>query len=219
MAGKVCVDCATGVGYGAELFARSGAKHVYAIDLSEDAVEKARLRTKGLSNVTVLQGSGTALPLEPASVDLFISFESIEHIESDRQFLSEVARVLMPSGTFICSTPNRSVTMPGKRLADRPWNPFHVREYDPQEFASLLGEYFEEVRLLGQNPQAAWRVKVMNTIGRLAPGHVGGRIHSALKLPRLLYDRESHHDVRVIPAGATSEYLVAICSKPKRGRP
>lgn len=211
--GKVCVDCACGVGYGTELFARAGAAHVHAIDLSDDAVEAARARCKGLTNVTVLQGSATNLPLPPASVDLFISFETIEHVDADKDFLAEVARVLSPAGTFVCSTPNRAVTMPGKSIGDRPWNPFHIREYDEGEFVSLLGEYFEEIRLLGQNPQPGGRVKMLSALGKLAPGHLGGRINSVLKLPRFLYDRESHHEVCAPPAGGCCEYLVAVCSK------
>ena len=213
VAGKVCVDCACGVGYGTELFARAGATHVHAFDLSDDAVEATRARCQGLSNVSVLKGSGTNLPLPSSSVDLFISFETIEHIDADRDFLAEVARVLSPAGMFLCSTPNRAVTMPGKRLADKPWNPFHVREYDEREFVSLLGEYFGELRLLGQNPQPGWRVSMLGALGRAAPGHIGGRIHSALKLPRLLYDRESHHDVCTPPAGGCCEYLLAVCTK------
>lgn len=215
MAGKVCVDCASGVGYGTELFAKAGAAHVYGVDLSNEAVEKARARCKDLPNVTILQGSATALPLPPASIDLFISFETIEHVDGDRDFLAEVSRVLSPGGTFVCSTPNRFVTMPGKSIADKPWNPFHVREYDQDEFASLLGQYFGELRLLGQNPQPGWRLKILSAIGKMAPGNIGGRIASALKLPRLLYDRESHHDVRALPAGSTCEYLVALCTKRK----
>ena len=211
--GKVCVDCACGVGYGTELFARAGAAHVHAIDVSHDAVEATRARCKGLSNVTVQHGSGTQLPLPAASVDLFISFETIEHIDADRDFLAEVARVLSPAGTFVCSTPNRTVTMPGKRIADKPWNPFHVREYDEREFGSLLREYFEDIRLLGQNPQPGWRVRTLGALGKLAPGHAGGRIHSALKLPRLLYDREAHHSVCTPPADGYCEYLVAVCTK------
>lgn len=208
---KVVADCACGVGLGSAMFAEAGARTVHAFDLSPDAVDAARRNCAGHANVVVQQADGRQLPLEDNSIDLFVSFESIEHIEDDRGFLAEVVRVLRPDGEFLCSTPNRAITMPGKTLADAPWNPFHVREYAQEEFLGLLGDYFSEVRMHGQNPQPIWRVGLLERIGKTLPGHLGGRINSALKLPRLVYDKEAHHAVSVAPDDALCEYLVAFC--------
>jgi SAM-dependent methyltransferase len=213
---KVVVDCACGTGAGSAIFAEAGASQVYAYDLSERAVEQARQRCAPFPHVVVQQASGLSLPLAGASIDMFVSLETIEHIDDDAAFLREIVRVLTPVGTLICSTPNRSITMPGKVLTDRPWNPFHVREYNQQEFATLLRERFRTVRLLGQNARSAWRVGLLEEFGRRLPGHVGGRVNSVLKLPRLAYDRESHHRVRELPGRGTCEYLVAVCSDPVR---
>lgn len=214
VAGKVVADCACGVGLGSAMFAASGASRVHALDLSEEAIVKARSNCSAYSTVSVALADGCDLPLVSGSIDLFVSFETIEHVIDDCGFLAEVARVLMPSGTFICSTPNRSVTMPGKSIADTPWNPFHVREYDQDEFKRLLADRFSSVRLFGQNPKTQARVEVLKAVGRLLPGHSGGRINSALKLPRLAYDKESHHQVVELPETGTCEYLVAVCTQP-----
>jgi hypothetical protein len=123
--------------------------------------------------------------------------------------------VLVPDGTFICSTPNRSITMPGKVLGDKPWNPFHVREFNQTEFDLLLRERFETVHVLGQNALSRSRVRLLDMLGRRLPGHLGGRINSALKLPRLAYDRIEHHLVGEIPHHRVCEYLVALCTNPK----
>lgn len=213
--GKVVADCACGVGLGSAMFAAAGATSVHAFDLSEVAVATARQNCTEFPLVAVRQADGRDLPLEDSSIDLFISFETIEHITDDRGFLIEVARVLKPGGNFICSTPNRSVTMPGKDLSDAPWNPFHVREYNQAEFQALLEEHFESVQMYGQNPTPAWRVRTLEIIGRIFPGHTGGRINSALKLPRLAYDTEEHHAVGELPANGTCEYLVAFCTSPR----
>lgn len=212
--GKVCVDCACGVGEGTAMFANAGASHVHGFDLSDDAVNAAKQRCAGLPNVTIRKSSALSLPLASSSVDIFVSLETIEHLDHDREFLAEVGRVLSADGTLVCSTPNRSVTMPGKKISDKPWNPFHVREYGVDEFVTLLKDGFRTIRLLGQNPRAAWRVRLLETIGRLAPGNIGGRVNSALKLPRLIFDSESHHRVREIPSFGTCEYLVAVCTRP-----
>jgi SAM-dependent methyltransferase len=198
------------------MFAAAGAARVHAFDLSADAVAEARGRTAAYPNVTVEQSSGLDLPLGSESTDLFISLETIEHVDDDRGFVAEVARVLRPDGVFVCSTPNRIVSMPGKELTDRPWNRFHVREYSPAEYVALLGSYFEHVRLLGQNIRPEWRVKLATRAGRALPGNFAARINSALKLPRLVYDRENQHRVRELPEAGATEYLVAICSGPRQ---
>jgi ubiquinone/menaquinone biosynthesis C-methylase UbiE len=214
--GKIVADCACGVGLGSAMFAQAGARHVYGFDLSEEAVNTARKNCAQFPFVAIEQGDGCKLPLDDNSIDLFISFETIEHIHDDRGFLAEVKRVLRPNGNFICSTPNRSVTMPGKKFSDVPWNPFHVREYNQGEFQALLEEHFASVHMFGQNPTPAWRVRSLEMIGRLFPGHAGGRINSALKLPRLAYDKENHHAVGELPSNGTCEYLIAFCSNPSK---
>lgn len=212
--GKVVADCACGVGLGSAMFAASGAKRVYAFDLSDEAVAKAKAVCLPYSSVSVARADGRDLPLPSASIDLFVSFETIEHIKDDGGFLKEVARVLTPGGNFLCSTPNRSVTMPGKLITALPWNPFHVREYNKDELTKLLLDHFKCVKLFGQNPCDQIRVRTLEVLGRLLPGNAGGRINSALKLPRFVYDKESHHHVMDLPDRGTCEYLIAMCSSP-----
>lgn len=212
---KIIVDCACGIGKGTSMFAKAGASQVYAFDLSHEAVEITKQRCVELANVTVMQASALALPLDNASIDIFISLETIEHIQDDQSFLNEVTRLLSADGIFICSTPNRAVTMPGKIITDKPWNPFHVREYNTDEFQMLLSERFNTVHILGQNAYSQWRISLLEKLGRLLPGHTGGRINSALKLPRFAYDQEHHHKVRDLPDHGACEYLVAVCKQPK----
>src|SRR5882672_285164 len=201
--GRTVVDCACGTGHGTATFARASARRIHAFDLSEEAVASARRHCSDFSSVSVNQASGLSLPVPGSSVDVYVSLETIEHVDDDRGFLAEVVRVLSPRGIFIASTPNRSITMPGKDSTDSPWNPFHVREYDASEFAGLLGSFFGSVTLYGQNAQPQWRVSLMQAVGRRMPGHFGGRINSALKLPRFAYDREEHHSVRELPSSGT----------------
>jgi 2-polyprenyl-3-methyl-5-hydroxy-6-metoxy-1,4-benzoquinol methylase len=216
VADKIVVDCACGVGEGTFMFAQAGARQVHAFDLSLDAINATKKRCEMLSNVTARQASGLALPLESSSVDVFISFETIEHIEDDGGFLNEVVRLLAPSGVFICSTPNRSISMPGKQLGDKPWNSFHIREYNASELDKLLKEKFSEVVMLGQNLTPNWRVSLLGAIGKIMPGNIGGRINSALKIPRFAYDKLAHHLVVNNCENQTGEYLVAICKVPRR---
>src|SRR6202043_1124076 len=79
------------------------------------------------------------IPLPDRSVDVVVSFETIEHVEKPAAFLRECARVLVPEGLLIVSTPNRPVYTGGAAS-----NPFHRIEFDEREF---LGPPGSRVRL------------------------------------------------------------------------
>jgi len=49
-----------------------------------------------------------ALPFADGAFDLVVSFETIEHIRPQREFLAEVRRVLAPEGMLLISSPNKA---------------------------------------------------------------------------------------------------------------
>lgn len=87
---------------------------------------------------------GTKLPVDSDSFDVVISFQVIEHVEDDKNFVSEAKRVLKPGGRLIITTPNRIYRL---KPGEKPWNRFHVREYYPDEFRALLASQFSDVTL------------------------------------------------------------------------
>lgn len=210
--GKSVIDCACGEGAGAAAFAEAGARSVEAVDCSEPAIAAARRRWP-FAQIRFLVGDGLRLPLPDRSADVYVALETIEHLRDDRAFLREAARVLQPDGLFICSSPNRDVTNPRRSLTDRPWNPFHVREYSSKEFFDLLRAEFGRVERYGQHPIHPRVLRVVGGVGRVLPGG-GVRLRQMLKLPRLLCDRLSDHDVLPMQPGRTYEYLVALCARP-----
>ncbi len=146
--GKRVLDIACGEGYGAAGLARAGARSVVGIDVSADVCDHAR-RKYGLD---ARAGDAQAIPLPDRSIDVIVSFETIEHVDQPVVFLGECARVLVPDGMLIVSTPNRPVySGEGRR------NPFHRLEFDEREFFELLHSLFKAVRLYTQFPRsAAW---------------------------------------------------------------
>jgi SAM-dependent methyltransferase len=144
--GKRVLDIACGEGYGAAALARAGASSVVGVDLSAEVCEHAR-RKYGLD---ARPGDAQAIPLPDRSVDVVVSFETIEHVERPDTFLRECARVLVPEGTLIVSTPNRPVY-----TGEAASNPFHRIEFDEREFLGLLGPRFRSVRLHSQFPRSA----------------------------------------------------------------
>ena len=146
--GKRVLDIACGEGYGAAALAKAGAASVTGVDIASEVCEHAR-RKYGLDART---GNAQSIPLQDRSIDLVVSFETIEHVDAPAAFLGECARVLVPEGTLIGSTPNRPVYSGAGGL-----NPFHRLEFDEREFVDLLRSRFRAVRLYTQFPQwAAW---------------------------------------------------------------
>jgi len=89
---------------------------------------------------------GKRLPFDENKFDLIISCQVIEHIVNHNDYISEIKRALSPNGLVIFTTPNASIRLdPGMK----PWNPFHVREFNASEIKDLLTDYFKEVTVYG----------------------------------------------------------------------
>lgn len=128
------LEIGTGTGYGVDIIAPHAEQYV-TLDKcrSEELPEMP-------SNVEFVQCAVPPLPFEDESFDYVVSFQVIEHIKRDKEFVSEVWRVLKPGGRFIVSTPNRPMSLTR--------NPWHVREYTAEQFRALLS-IFPSVEALG----------------------------------------------------------------------
>jgi ubiquinone/menaquinone biosynthesis C-methylase UbiE len=147
--GKVILSVACGNGYGEHMFATDGgAQKVIGVDVSEEAITFAK-ENYSADNLEFFVGDALRLGLPDDSVDVVVSFETIEHIEDDRGYLKELKRVLRPGGTALISTPNRAKSL-SNYVSRKPLNPYHVREYLRSELMDLLGGYFDNITLYGQ---------------------------------------------------------------------
>ncbi len=143
---RVVLDCACGIGYGAFLLAtRGGASRVTGVDIAKEAIRKAKGLYRNL-NLSYEIIAPSSLPFEDKLFDTIVSFETIEHADSPKQFLVELKRVLKEDGMLVISTPNKRFHSFGKRT---PWNPFHSVEFYPKEFLSLLKDEFSNVVFWG----------------------------------------------------------------------
>jgi len=144
--GRVILDAACGSGYGSNTLA-SVAAQVYGIDVDPAAVQFATTNYHR-HNTEFRVASVTAIPFEAASIDVVVSFETLEHIpaEAQKAFIDEIKRVLRPNGVLVMSTPDRLIT--DERGTE---NEFHVHELSEAEFLALLGSQFQNVELYHQN--------------------------------------------------------------------
>lgn len=132
---KVVLDIASGSGYGTKILAES-AKYVYGVDVNETAINYSKKHYSG-KNIEYLVGDGESIPLGDASVDIVVTFETIEHIKDYKKFLKEVSRVLKKDGLLILSTPNDIEFAEG--------NHFHLHEFEYDELVSLVKKYYRNV--------------------------------------------------------------------------
>ncbi|MEO8191207.1 MAG: methyltransferase domain-containing protein [Acidobacteriota bacterium] len=139
---RTVLDLACGSGYGSYLLSRV-ARSVRGVDRDEASIAEARQRFVR-ENLTYEVGDAEAYRGDP--VDLIVSFETIEHLETPEKLLDVIRQNLLPDGIALISTPNR------KTYSDETGyvNPFHTREFDIEEFLTMLGRHFPTVIPYGQ---------------------------------------------------------------------
>jgi 2-polyprenyl-3-methyl-5-hydroxy-6-metoxy-1,4-benzoquinol methylase len=82
----------------------------FASDLIRDYVGIDVVRHPGLAaDVRFARANldSEPIPLEPASGDVVVAIETVEHLENPRAFLRELSRVLKPGGWLVVTTPNQ----------------------------------------------------------------------------------------------------------------
>jgi ubiquinone/menaquinone biosynthesis C-methylase UbiE len=141
--GQRVLDVACGEGYGSAALKAAGASQVIGVDISEAACEHARQKY----GLDARAGRAEKLPLPAASVDIIVSFETIEHVPDPNAFLDECCRVLVPGGRLIISTPNKDVY--GHLEGDAP-NPYHCSEMTEGDLMNALTPRFWPIRLFAQ---------------------------------------------------------------------
>lgn len=203
--GLAVLDCASGDAYGSRTLLHAGAARVCAMDVALEALLDARTR-----HVPLALADGEKIPAADGAFDLFVSFETVEHVADDAAYVAEARRVVRRGGMFLCSTPNRRLTNAGTSISDKPFNPFHRREYTLPELRRLLERCFDTIEWLGQSVFAGAYVAALNAIGRRASG-AAVRLHQLRKVAGAPFDTRRRHWPRPLPARGEPEVLIAVC--------
>ncbi|NPD44098.1 MULTISPECIES: bifunctional 2-polyprenyl-6-hydroxyphenol methylase/3-demethylubiquinol 3-O-methyltransferase UbiG [unclassified Lentimicrobium] len=132
------LEVGCGEGYGMELLAPKATKYM-AIDKYNTPIDP---QLPDFSKITFQQMNVPPFDgIEDNTFDFIVSFQVIEHIEDDDFFSRELFRVLKPGGKLILTTPNIKMSLTR--------NPWHIREYKPEELFDLLNGIFHKVEMKG----------------------------------------------------------------------
>ena len=130
------LEIGTGMGYGIDVIAPSATSYT--------TIDKSCAYDASLpDNTRFQQMEVPPIGFADESFDYVISFQVIEHIKRDKDFVKEVSCVLRKGGKFIVSTPNAPMSLTR--------NPWHIREYAEQQLRDLLAADFSSIEAYGVN--------------------------------------------------------------------
>jgi 2-polyprenyl-3-methyl-5-hydroxy-6-metoxy-1,4-benzoquinol methylase len=204
VAGRHVVDVASGEGYGADVLATT-ARSVLGIEPNPEAYEHARLK---YPRVTFRRDIAETF-IEPCDDVVFL--QTIEHVPDPGAVLDHFASQLNPGGVAYVSTPNVLTLAP--EGAEKSGNPWHVKEYRPEEFHALCEQHFAHVELLGLFHARKLRVH------ELAIRHAAwDTVHAKLGVTKRFYDwftpAIAERDFALRPTGLDRALdFLAICRR------
>lgn len=153
--GKKVLDCGCAGGYGTNFLSQFSEK-INAIDLSGEAIAFAK-KNFPAKNIDYFQMDATKLKFKNSQFDVVVSFEVIEHVKNQDNYLNEISRVLKAKGLYIGSTPNAKVFASIN-------NPFHEKELVLEEYRDLLKKHFSSVEIFGQKHKESFFEKALKKI-------------------------------------------------------
>ncbi len=139
---SIVVDAACGIGYGAKYLSAS-CERIYGVDISSECLALSQ-KYYHAENASWLKEDVTKLSIEDHSVDVFVSMETFEHLNSPERMLLEMRRCLKSDGYGFVSTPNGG--SPKRKRVD---NPYHTKEFTFAEMMTYGHAFFDQVSIFG----------------------------------------------------------------------
>jgi len=147
--GGVILDAACGLGYGSAMLAQQFPHaRVIGVDISEYAIDYARANFAGvLPNLEFHLADACNLSMiAEGTVDLVVSFETIEHVPDPGLFLRGAVQRMKAGATFIGSIPNLWLDETGKDP-----NPWHFHVFDLPKFYQLMAGFLHVSHVYREN--------------------------------------------------------------------
>jgi ubiquinone/menaquinone biosynthesis C-methylase UbiE len=161
------LDIAAGLSYGSRIFkTKLDSEFEYiAGDISPDALAYGQ---KYYSAESSIQVDGQHLPFNSNSLDIVVSFETMEHIPNVEKYLKELNRVVDSDGDLFFSVPNNEDLDSNEEQKIKEYPHRHVFDY--QRFENILDSQFPERTLTMYAQESPNDVQSPMEIEDLPPG-------------------------------------------------
>jgi ubiquinone/menaquinone biosynthesis C-methylase UbiE len=138
-------------------------------DISQVAVEYGRNKYPG---VRLEVQPAEELPFDAGTFDVVLSFDVFEHIARIDRHVSEVYRVLKPSGYYLFQTPNKFSNVVAETLTHKSlkWRRVHPSLHTPGQLRRRLARHGFEVRFVKMdqmNEYTRSKLRRLGLVGRL----------------------------------------------------
>jgi len=176
---------------------------VFGLDFDRDAVKIAGQRF-GLKNVYAMSFEEFFKKQDLPKFDMITFFEVIEHLPDPLTFISEVKKLLKPSGKVVLSTPCRERMLANLNSWDFP--PHHLTRWNKEAILKVFSIsglrvsdvlYVEELKILSESAAARFKTGL---VGKSLQGKSGQK--KSLVIPKIIYfmGRAKHMVLGKFPA-------------------
>jgi SAM-dependent methyltransferase len=124
---RMIIDAASGKGYGYDALAVYG--RYLGLDICPQTVRDARRRRPSACYLQADLESELCFQSLGTDVDVFVSFETGEHLHDPETFMRRVRGVLNPTGCFLFSAPT---------CLTKDFDPFHRHDYVAEQWRAML---------------------------------------------------------------------------------
>ncbi|MCG8671802.1 MAG: class I SAM-dependent methyltransferase, partial [Pseudomonadales bacterium] len=137
----IVADIGCGDG-GATLFCAKRGAHVHYSDIEAAKVEKLanKLKDQGITGCKGYKAEALKLPMSSELATRTVCMEVLEHVESPKEFLDELARITQPGGLILISTPDARSENIQRNIAPDIYfqKPNHIHIFDQDELEQLI---------------------------------------------------------------------------------
>jgi SAM-dependent methyltransferase len=191
------LDLGCGSGYGAHELSYAAGSLVAVDRVRPDPASRA-------GNARFVRADIAGLPIAPASFDLVVSFQVIEHLEDPTVYLDAMARLARPGGTVLITTPN---ILTSDRV-----NPFHIHEYESDELKGIIEAHFGDVEMRGIGMTEAVRAYHDARLARIASIMRLDILGLHRRLPRALIEWAFGALAKVVRRGVQRDDAMPVAS-------
>ncbi|MCW5632275.1 MAG: class I SAM-dependent methyltransferase [Rubrivivax sp.] len=164
------IELGCGTGWMCERLQRFG--RVTGVDLSDEVVARARLRTPGINYVA---GDFMTVDLPKAHFDCVVTLDTLSHFADQAAFVARAASMLVADGMFLAATQNRFVFERWSAVSGP--NPGEIRHWvDHDSLRALLSPHFKQIEIRSIEPvgdQGLLRVVNSSKLNRLLAKFLG----------------------------------------------